>query len=251
MITIAVSQLTTTFLVSIRLGTVLLLSPIEAIRLLPIHARLILVLIVSMLISNQLPLLVSEPNEFSLLVQGIGEFSNGLILSLGLYAAFAIFQIAGQLIDTQMGLNALALFNPTDHSHEPLSSRLLLMLAVLFFFAVNGHHQLLTGLLMSFTLITPGKLALFDGFAPVIQQCSLMFVFALMLASPILIGLLIIDVASALLTRNMPQVSTYFLTLPIKIMLGLFIFGLLLTVVNPVMEKAFQLCFQSWQKVLS
>lgn len=251
MITIAVSQLTTTFLVSIRLGTVLLLSPIEAIRLVPIHARLILVLMFSMLMTNQLSSLTIEPNELSLLLQGLAEFSNGLILSLSIYAAFAIFQIAGQLIDTQIGLNALALFNPVDHSHEPLSSRLLLMLAVLFFFAINGHHQLVTGLQMSFTLITPGKFALFDGFVPVIRQCSLMFSFALMLASPILIGLLIVDVSSALLTRNMPQVNTYFLTLPIKIMLGLFILGLLLTVVNPVMEDAFQLCFQSWQRVMS
>ncbi len=250
MITIAVSQLTTTFLVSIRIGTVLLLSPIEAIRLLPIHTRLILVLTLSMLITNQLSLPIVESDELSLLVKGLAEFSNGLILSLSLYAAFAIFQIAGQLIDTQMGLNALAIFNPADHSHEPLSSRLLLMLAVLFFFAVNGHHKLLHGLIMSFTLITPGKLALFNGFVPVIQQCSLMFSFALMIASPILIGLLIIDVSAALLTRNMPQISTYFLTLPIKILLGLFLFGLLLTVVNPVMEDVFQLCFQSWQRIM-
>jgi len=247
----AVSPLTTTFLVSIRLGTVLLFSPIEAFRLVPIHARLILVLMLSLLISNQLLSHTVDPNELSLLLQGLAEFSNGLILSLSIYAAFAIFQIAGQLIDTQIGLNALALFNPVDHSHEPLSSRLLLMLAVLFFFAINGHHQLLNGLLVSFTVITPGKFALFDGFVPVIQQCSFMFSFAFMLASPIIIGLLIIDVSSALLTRNMPQVSTYFLALPIKIMLGLFILGLLLTVVNPVMEDAFQLCFQSWKRVLS
>ena len=251
MITIAVSQLTTTFLVSIRLGTVLLLSPIEAIRLLPIHTRLILVLMLSMLITNQLSSPIIHSDELSLLVSGLAEFSNGLILSLSLYAAFAIFQIAGQLIDTQMGLNALAIFNPADHSHEPLSSRLLLMIAVLFFFAVNGHHKLLQGLVMSFTLIAPGKLALLDGFVPVIQQCSLMFSFALMIASPILIALLIIDIAGSLLTRNMPQISTYFLTLPIKIMLGLFIFGLMLSVVNPILEDVFQLCFQSWQKVMS
>ena len=251
MMTIAVAPLTTTFLVAIRLGTVLLFSPIEAIRLLPIHTRLLLVLIVSGLIVANLLLPTNQPNELSLLLGGIAEFSNGLILSLSLYAAFAIFQIAGQLIDTQMGLNSLAILNPTDHSHELLSSRLLLMLGVLFFFAIDGHHKLIEGLAASFTLISPGEAALFHGFVPVIHQFSLMFSLAVMIASPIVISLLVVDISGAVLTRNMPQISIYFLTLPIKIMLGLFVFFLLLTYINPIMEVAFAGCFESWRMVMS
>ena len=251
MMTIAVAPLTTTFLVAIRLGTVLLFSPIEAIRLLPIHARLLLVLIISMFIVANLSLPTEQPNELSLLLSGISELANGLILSLSLYATFAVYQIAGQLIDTQMGLNSLAIFNPTDHSHEPLSSRLLVMLAVLFFFAMDGHHKLVQGLALSFMIIAPGEPILFNGFAPIIHQFSFMFSLALMIASPIVVSLLVIDISGAVLTRSMPQISTYFLTLPIKIMLGFFIFYLLLNYLNPIMEKAFALCFQSWKVVMS
>ncbi len=251
MITIAVKPLTETFLVAIRLGTVLLLSPIEAIRLLPIHARLLLVLMLSMLIVGHLPSAPPPFNEISLVLGGFAELCNGLILSLSLYAAFAVFQIAGQLIDTQMGLNSLAILNPSDHSHEPLSGRLLVMLGVLFFFALDGHHQLLQALVLSFKLITPGQCALFNGFVPIVQQCSFMFSFALMLASPIIISLMIVDVSGAVLTRNMPQISIYFLTLPIKIMLGLLVFCLLLNDINPMMQKGFQVCFQTLTQVMS
>ena len=251
MMTIAVAPLTTTFLVAIRLGTVLLLSPIEAIRVLPIHARLLLVLILSTLVVTNLSLSDLPSNELSLVVSGLSEFCNGLILSLSLYAAFAVFQIAGQLMDTQMGLNSLAIFNPADHSNESLSGRLLVMLGVLFFFAVGGHLKLVQGLLMSFMIIAPGQPALFNGYAPIIQQCSLMFSLSLMIASPVVIGLLVIDVAGAVLTRNMPQISTYFLILPIKIMLGLIIFGLLLTYINPAMDFVFASCFHSWKAVMS
>ena len=251
MITIAVGPLTTTFLIAIRLGTVLLFSPIEAIRMLPIHTRLLFVLLLSFFIAAHLSKPLAQPNELSLLLSGIAEFSNGLILSLSLYATFAIFQIAGQLIDTQMGLNSLAIFNPTAHSHELLSSRLLGMLAVLFFFSLDGHHKLLQGLALSFTIIAPGEPGLFNGFVPIIQEFSLMFSLAVMIASPIVISLLIVDVTGAVLTRNMPQISTYFLTLPVKIMLGLFVFWLLLNDIHPVMEKAFTLCFQSLGAVMS
>ena len=251
MMTVAVTPLTTTFLVAIRLGTVLLFSPIEAIRLVPIHARLLLVFILSLFIVSNLTLPSTQPNELSLLLGGIAEFSNGLILSISLYATCAAFQIAGQLIDTQMGLNSLAILNPTDHSHEFLSSRLLLMLAILFFFSINGHHQLIRGLSFSFTIIPPGELALLKGFIPIIQQISFMFSLAVMIASPLVISLFIIDISGAILTRNMPQISTYFLTLPIKIMLGFFMFFLMLNYLNPVIENAFSFCFQSWREMMS
>lgn len=251
MMTIAVAPLTTTFLVAIRLGTVLLLSPIEAIRTLPIHARLLLVLILSMMIVANLSLPELPTDELTLVMSGIAELCNGLILSLSVYAAFGVFQIAGQLIDSQMGLNSLAIFNPTDHSNEPLSGRLLVMLAVLFFFAIGGHLKLVKGLVMSFLIIAPGQLSLFNGYVPVIQQCSLMFSLSIMIASPVVIGLLVIDVAGAVLTRNMPQISTYFLTLPIKIMFGLIIFMMLLTYINPAMDHVFSSCFQSWKTVMA
>lgn len=251
MMTVAVAPLTTTFLVAIRLGTVLLLSPIEAIRVLPIHTRLLLVLILSMLVVANLSLPDLPPDELSLVASSIAEFCNGLIVSLSLYAAFAVFQIAGQLMDTQMGLNSLAIFNPADHSNEPLSGRLLVMLAVLFFFAAGGHLKLVQGLVMSFMIIAPGQLSLLNGYVPILQQCSLMFALGIMIASPVVIGLMIIDIAGAVLTRNMPQISTYFLTLPIKIMLGLIIFGLMLTYVTPAMDYVFTSCFQSWTTVMA
>ena len=251
MITVAVAPLTTTFLVAIRIGTVLLFSPIEAIRLLPIPIRLILVLIISWVLVGNLKLSAPNATDVSLILGGIAEFCNGLILSLSFYAAFAAFQIAGQLIDTQMGLNALAVLNPRDHSHELVSSRLLMMLAVLFFFGLDGHIKLIQGLAQSFRLIPPGKIVIFHGVSAIIKQFSFMFSMSVMIASPIVISLLIIDGIAAVLTRNMPQISIYFLTLPIKIMLGLFLLGVLLTYVKPIMEKTFDRCFYSWQEVMS
>ena len=246
MITVAVSPLSCTFLVAIRLGTVLLFSPVEAIRLLPIHVRILLVLMLSMLIVAHIDQPALAIDTLSLVVSGGLEFCNGLILSLSLYSAFGVIQIAGQLMDTQMGLNALAIFNPTDHTNEPLSSRLLLMLAVLFFFALDGHHRLIQALVLSCEMIPPGRLILLNGYVPIIQLFTGMFAFGLMMASPIVISLLVVDLSGAVLTRNMPQISTYFLILPIKIMLGLFVFYLLLTQINPLLNQVFTTCFQSW-----
>jgi flagellar biosynthetic protein FliR len=251
MISINLPTLTATFLVAIRLGVLLLFTPIQAIRQLPLRARLIIVLILSTLLVSNLSLTVRNINESTLIAGALIEFANGLTLSLSLYAAFAVFQIAGQLVDTQMGLNSLAILNPADHSHDPLTSRLLTMLAVLFFFTLDGHHWLIEGLAYSFRTNPPGEFALINGFKLLVQQFSLMFALALMIASPVVIALLIIDLSTAVLTRNMPQVSTYFLALPIKILSGFFLLALSLNYLNPLMERLFKQSFKIWQEMMA
>lgn len=250
MITIAINPLITTFLIAIRLGMVLLLSPIDAIRLLPMQARLLLVFVLSVIMVANMPSLTIKTDDLSLVASALSECCNGLILSLGLYASFGAFQMAGQLIDTQMGLNSLAILNPADHSHDALSSRLLVMLAVLFFFMMDGHHALIQGLAMSFMLITPGKMVLFNGFLAMLYQYSLMFSLTILIASPVVISLLMIDITGAIITRNMPQINTYFLIIPIKIMMGLFMSSMLLSTIKPLMQTIFSWYFQSLQRAM-
>lgn len=248
--TLSLPWLSSLFFITIRLGTVLLFTPIQAIRQLPIHARLMFLFTLSMLLVNYVPPQAELTNN-ALLLGGLAEFSNGLILSTSIYAAFAVFQIAGQLIDNSTGFNATAVFNPNEHSQEPLTSHLLSMLAVLFFFSLDGHQWLFKGLAYSFLIIPPGTLSLFAGFKPVIKQFGFMFSMAFMIASPIILALLAIDLCGALITRNMPQVSTYFLTLPIKILFGLFLLIMVLNYINPISNQVFTHCFQVWQELMS
>ncbi|MFI4963282.1 MAG: flagellar biosynthetic protein FliR [Legionellales bacterium] len=248
--TLSLPWLNTLFFIVIRLGTLLLFTPIQAISKLPIQTRLVFIFALGLLLANHQPS-VQDNDTTNLLLGALAEFSNGLILASSIYAAFAVFQIAGQIIDNETGFNSIALFNPSEHSQESLSSHLLSMLAVLFFFGLDGHIWLFKGLTYSFVLIPPGSLTLFSGFTPVVKQFGFMFSIAFMIASPIVLTLLIIDLCGALVTRNMPQVSTYFLTLPIKILLGLFLFSMTLNYFTPISNAVFERCFQTWQEVMS
>jgi flagellar biosynthesis protein FliR len=248
--TIALPWLNCLLLISIRLGTVLLLTPVQAIRQLPIPTRLLLVFIFSLLLS--LDVSATEiMDTVRIIAGGLSEFANGLIMAASMYAAFSVFQIAGQLIDNETGLNAVAIFNPGEHSQEALTSHLLSMLAVLFFFAMNGHLWLFKGLSYSFVIIPPGTIAIFSGFTPVISQFGFMFSMAFMIASPIILALLAIDLCGALITRNIPQINTYFLTLPLKILMGLFLLYLMMNYISPASNVVFEHCFNTWKEFLS
>lgn len=245
------SVLNANFLVAIRLSPLFVLTPIQAIRQLPIQLRLILLWIISILLVSNLSLEVPITDEATLLIGALAEFANGLLLSMNLYAAFAVFQIAGYLIDTQIGLNLIAVFNPAEQSHVPLSSHLLTMLALFVFFSLNGHHCLVQGLAYSLQLIPPGKFALWTRLNLLMKPFSLMFSFAFMIASPVLIGLLVVEFCGAMLSRSMPQFSNYFLILAAKILFGFLLLAFSLTYLNPVIERLFILCFQSWHEVIA
>ncbi len=247
--TLSISWITILLFICIRIGTVLLLTPIQAIHNLPIHARLLFVFSLSILITQGLPSL-TPTNELTLLIGSLCEFINGLILATSIYACFAIFQIAGQLIESSVGLNTLAIFNPSAHQQEALSSHLLSLLAVLFFFGMDGHLWLFKGLYYSFLLIPPGSIKIFSHWTPVLKQCGLMFSISFMIASPIVLALVAIDLCGGIVTRNMPQISPYFLTLPIKIILGFVLFGLILDYFNPIAQGAFISLFAAWQEVM-
>ena len=248
--TISLPWITSLFFITIRLGTVLLFTPIQAIRQLPTPTRLILVFAFSLLIVNYAPY-QHFLDDNAILIGSIAELSNGLILATSIYAAFTVFQITGQLMDNEMGLNTLAIFNPGEHHQEPFSSQFLSMLAVLFFFTLDGHLWLFKGLTYSFTIIPPGTIALFAGFAPIIKQFGFTFTLAFMIASPIIVALLAIDLCGAIITRNMSQINTYFLIIPIKIFLGLILFMFMLNYISPLINTVFEYCFHTWQESMS
>jgi len=125
------------------------------------------------------------------------------------------------------------------------------MLAVLFFFSSNNHLWFFKGLSYSFIVVPARSLNVFSGFTPIIKQFSFMFYLAILIACPLIVSLLSLDFCFALITRNLPQLNIYFFTLPLKILLGLIIFMLLLPNLNSLNQLILEHCFHTWQELMS
>jgi flagellar biosynthetic protein FliR len=251
MIVVSVKPMTTVFLLFLRLGIVLFFAPIEVIRLLPIHGRLLLTLIISLLIAPYCSLKNLPTNDSGLLLAALLEIVNGLILLLSISITFSLFQMAGAWIDAQMGLNALSIINPLEPTQESLSHKLLLMLGTLYFFSTNGLQHSLQGLTSFFSKLPLGNSAFSQDYILLIKQMGHVLSMTLLIAAPVVFFLFLLDIFSCILNRFLPQISTYFLILPVKIMLGLFLLMLCLESANPLLETLFQNCFQTLQKVWS
>lgn len=161
------------------------------------------------------------------------EATYGLALGLIVTLLFAVVKLSGQIIERQMGLTMANVLDPmTGENARPLGS-LLEMIFILLFLGANGHHLFLLILSKSYTAFPPGTVPtiaiLTEG---VITASSVMLIAGLRLAAPMLAAFMVLMVALALLARLVPEMNILFISMPVRIGLGLMMAGMFLPFVN-------------------
>ena len=210
-------------LATARLTLGLALTPLFSAFAMPMLARLMFVLMLASLVVG-LPGTVPAEMSVSLayLAPALArEAGLGLMLSLGVHASFATFAIAGRLIDTQLGFTLGAVLDPVSKGHAAVVSSGLSLLAVVLFFVTDVHQLVFTGYFRTFDLLPLGRPWLIDGWYPVVVAAGGMFSMGFVIAAPVVVALLLADVVVAVVARNLPQMNLLFLSIPLKVLLGL------------------------------
>lgn len=239
-------------LVSIRFGAVFLMTPVFGSVQLPAHVRVFFVLALSATIVSaagtrvlDMPL---QPGD--LVIAALGELMVGALLAFGLFAGFGAFLFGGRLLDMQIGFGVANLIDPATRHQSPLLGTALNLLAVLLFFAVDGHHLILRGLAYSLEKFPPGAFVGRFDLATVVAMFGSMFTFGIALVAPVVFCLFLIDVGMAVISRTMPQVNVFFLGISIKIFVGLMVLAISVQYMAPMMHQIFAAIFGYWERIL-
>lgn len=241
------------FLVSVRLGMVFLLTPIFAAAQVPVQVRILFVFALSAVVVGGMGIAPAHLNLVSgdLFLAVISEAVIGGLFAFGILAAFGAFLLAGRILDVQMGFGVASLVDPATRNPGSVLGIFLNLLALMLFFAVDGHHWLIRGLFYSFQQIPPGSLFTQIKLSALIAQFGIMFVYGMVIISPALFAILLIDIGLAMMARTMPQVNIFIVSLPIKIFTGLAMLAISLNYLGPVIGKVHQSIFTYWQELLN
>lgn len=242
----------TAMLASVRLTLGLAMTPLFSAFGVPMLARLILTLALAGLVASATPAAALSAAQLSVsyLIPALGnELALGLLLSVGVHAAFATFAIAGRLIDAQMGFTLGAVLDPVSKGHTAVMASGLNMLAIVLFFVSDAHHLLLAGFFRTFELLPIGHALTVDGWFPVAQGAGAMFALGFVVASPVVIALLLADVVVAVVSRNLPQMNVMFLSIPLKVLLGMAIMAVAVRLLSPAIQKVLLLPLTLLDKV--
>jgi len=238
----------TVVLIASRLAGLLLLTPVLAFSVLPPMIRVMFVLLLALSLAGApgLQIYKGDVSSFGLALAVAMEFLLGAALAFGLHAAMAAFSFGGQLLDFQVGFGAAALFDPNTRIESPLISVTMGLLGSTVFLTLDAHHELIRGLVLSFQQMPPGHATLPVEIGPLIAEFGSVFVYGLIIVSPAILGLMLVDIAVAVIARTMPQINVYFIALPLKIFVGLLLLAISLDHLGPLLRRIMASIFAYW-----
>lgn len=164
---------------------------------------------------------------------------------------FTTVEIAGQQIDFQVGFSMAQVYDTSFQISGSQYGRLYYWLATSVFFGINLHHQLIKGIIQSFTLVPVGTVS-FSGYTVegIIKIFSQTIEMAVNLAAPIIISLLVIDLILGILARTVPQINLLMLSLPLKTGVSFFFVLLLLPNIFSFLSKILPFGIRYMQELL-
>lgn len=254
-VSVLVSQTSFFLLIFARITGIFSAAPFLGSRNIPIYAKAGLSLLISYILfpavfSARVTLPESVP-AYVLLVAG--EFLLGLIFGFVSSLIMHAVQMAGHILDVQIGFGIVNVFDPQFGQQIPLLGNFKYILALMVFLATNGHHVLLSALVASFKLVPVTGLVLPAGplAAFILDLVSGAFAVAFKISIPVLASLILADVAFGILSRTMPQMNIFVVGIPAKLLIGIFTLMVALPFYIVMLEVGFNGMYQDVYRLLS
>jgi flagellar biosynthetic protein FliR len=211
------------FLPMIRIGAMFTAVPLFSLQAVPARVRLILTAAMTFVVMPMLPALPAvDMMSYEGVMIAVQQVIIGLTIGFIVQMVFAALAFAGQSIGLGMGLGFASMVDPQNGQQAPLVSQLYTMTGTLVFLSLDGHLLLIKMLLDSFTSLPIGQ----DGLAKadiwtLIAWSSRMFAGGVLLAMPLVISLLLVNIGFGVATRAAPQLNIFSVGFPVTLMLGL------------------------------
>ena len=220
-------------LIFMRVTALILSSPIFGRKNLPNSLKICLCLALSYVIftayQNAAAISYNSVLEYALLC--IKELLFGLVLGYVTTLFFSVVQVAGHVIDMQMGFGMVNIFDVQSNVSVPVTGNFLYAVTMLSFFAVDGHQQLIYIMNSTFSYVPVGTVMLNPAIGvSALEVFVLAFTMALNVAMPVVASGLMGEVLMGVIVRTTPQMNVFVVGIPLKIILGLLALFLILPV---------------------
>jgi flagellar biosynthetic protein FliR len=227
-------QFRTYMLVLLRVSIFLLMFPIFSSAVFPATLKMGLAMVISLLFYSVVPV---DLTRFPLDAISTGlllltEAMVGLTLGLCLRIFFGSVQLAGQVIGFQMGFAMINVVDPQSGANVSIMDQLGYWVCVVVFLMLNGHHIIISALIDSFELVPVGVFVMQKILTvKLLDLAGGLFLLAIKIGAPVIAALFFVSVGFGLVSKFAPQMNVMIVAFPLKIVAGLFLFGLTLEII--------------------
>ncbi len=164
----------------------------------------------------------------SLLMAILGEVLLGGAVALVCDLFIAICLLAGYVAGMSSSFTMAESIDPLNGVSNNILGQILQLTFWMVVLAGNGHLVILKLLFGSFQAMPPQTVWLHrEVWGQLVSLGSLLFLWGFKVAAPVVAAILIVDCAFGLASRMAPDFNVLFLSLPVRLLVGLIVFGLM------------------------
>jgi flagellar biosynthesis protein FliR len=217
-------------LVLARISPLFVLAPLFSSKLLPARAKGIVAVGLALGIAP----IAMNASDGGVLPTGVLELGGlvvkemlvGMGFAFALAALMAAIQVAGNLLDTLIGFSFGALVDPMSGTNGGVLNQLYALVGVMIFVVIGGDAWVIQGLARSYEQI---PLADAPAIATLVEGAQVafsgIFASAIQVAAPVLIAVVLCDIAFGLVNKVVPQLNVFAVGFPAKVTVGLILVG--------------------------
>jgi len=169
------------------------------------------------------------------------EVAIGLALAMSVSLVVAVAELAGYLTGFQLGYSYASIIDPQTGVQNNTIATLYSSLALYVFFALDGHHVVIRALAASYRALPIGLGHIGPSLVPTVtQMLGLIFTEGVRLAAPVIVVLLVLELAIGLLTRAAPALNIFIIGYPLQLFVGLLTLAAVVRIVPAVTADAMQ-----------
>ena len=235
-----------------RIGAMVMAAPVFGARSVPMRARLVITLALTLIIAPLIPPVpvvdLLSPLTFIIIFQ---QILIGVVLGFAAQLVFSAVITGGQVIAMQMGLGFSLMVDPQNGAQAPVLSQFYVLFAILVYLALDGHLVLIQILVDSFTTLPVGieGLQAMD-YRTLANWGSQVFAGGLVIALPAIASLLVVNIAFGVMTRAAPQLNIFAIGFPVTMICGFALIFVTLPSVLPRVGILFTGVYQLLRQVM-
>jgi flagellar biosynthesis protein FliR len=187
----------------------------------PVTVRLLLSLVLAVvMLPVAQPTVAIDPLSLHAVVATIEQVAIGGLLGLALHFTVSVIMVLGYLVSSQMGLAMAVMNDPLTGISSDVVSSLLSILGILVFFSVDGHLLVTQVLGASFQQWPVGSGIPVPALRTVAFSVAWVFSAALLLALPVVLATLVVQIGFGLLARVAPTLNLFALGFSVVTLFG-------------------------------
>lgn len=228
----------------VRVSAVMITAPIFSQRALNLRVRIVTGFVLTWMIYPFIDIPQVDPFTVGAIYGLFNEVTVGALMGVTLQIVSAAIIVSGHAVSSSMGLGMANMMDP-NLGNVPTLSQFLLIIGLLVVLSLGGHLVLISVLVQSFTSIPVGSgLLSTNAISGFLAWSSQIFIGAVIMVLPVMLGLLMINGCLGVISRASPSLNVFAVGFPALIPIGFCMVLLSMVIIVGKMEG---LWFQAFQ----